>query len=299
MTMTRPAQTQADAVPAKDTLPDRMTFLLIVNDAGIARFAHENGVARLFIDLEYMGKDARQKGLDTWKSRQTSADVTRIREAVPEAHLLVRINPLHDGTRAELDDVLARGADSIMLPMFRSRDELARFLDMLADRAEAVPLVETTGALAAVPHICETLPLTRLHFGLNDLHLEMGLAMMFELVANGALSDAAAALRARGVRFGIGGIARAGEGLVPPENLLGEHVRLGSDAAILSRTLHRNAPDLAALKAEMDFPAELARLQAIYHDFRPAGAARLEENRIRTAALIGEAAALVRARRTP
>ena len=93
-------------------LPEKMTFLMIVNDPAIARFAHASGVARLFVDLEYMGKDIRQKGLDTWKSRQTAQDVTRIREAVPEGHLLVRINPLHDGTAAELDDVLARGTDS-------------------------------------------------------------------------------------------------------------------------------------------------------------------------------------------
>ena len=137
----------------KSDLPVHMTFMMIVNDPEIARFAHDSGVERLFVDLEYMGKDVRQKGLDTWKSRQTAQDVTRIREAVPEVHLQVRINPLHDGTSDELDDVLARGADSVMLPMFHSLDDLARFLDLLADRAEAVPLVETAAALATVPQI--------------------------------------------------------------------------------------------------------------------------------------------------
>lgn len=281
----------------KTNLPKEMTFLMIVNDADIARFAYENGVTRLFVDLEYMGKDLRQKGLDTWKSRQTVQDVTRIREVVPEAHLLVRINPLHEGTADELNDVLARGANSVMLPMFHSRDDLARFLDLLADRAEAVPLIETAASLAAVPQMCESLPLTRLHIGLNDLHLDMKLDFMFQPLADGTLEEAAEALRVHGIRFGIGGIARAGEGIVSPEYLLGEHVRLGSDAAILSRTLHRGAPNLQSLRAEMDFPAELTKLQAIYADFRSADAATLERNRIETVDRIQDVVTLIRNKR--
>jgi hypothetical protein len=278
----------------KNNLPKEMTFLMIVNDTDIARFAYESGVTRLFVDLEYMKKDLRQKGLDTWKSRQTTHDVTRIREAVPEAHLLVRINPLHEGTASELNDVLARGANSVMLPMFHSQDDLARFLDLLADRAQAVPLVETAASLAAVPQMCESLPLTRLHIGLNDLHLDMNLDFMFQPLADGTLEEAAEALRVHGIHFGIGGIARAGEGIVSPEYLLGEHVRLGSDAAILSRTLHRGAPDLKSLQAEMDFHAELTKLQAIYADFHNANAARLERNRIETADRIQDVVNLIR-----
>ncbi|HDZ39943.1 MAG TPA: aldolase, partial [Marinobacter sp.] len=89
----------------RPNLPKEMTFLMIVNNDDVARFAYESGVTRLFVDLEYMGKDVRQKGLDTWKSRQTMQDVTRIREAVPEGHLLVRINPLHENTASELGEV--------------------------------------------------------------------------------------------------------------------------------------------------------------------------------------------------
>lgn len=36
--------------------------------------------------------------------------------------------------------------------------------------------------------------------------------------------------------FGFGGIARIGEGDLPSDNILGEHVRLGSTSVILSRT---------------------------------------------------------------
>lgn len=278
-------------------LPEKMEFLLIVSDPGIARFAHQSGVSRLFVDLEYIGKEQRQKGIDTWKSKQTLADVAIIRAAVPEGHLLVRINPLHDGTAAELDDVIERGADSVMLPMFRGTDDLAYFLDLLDGRAEAVPLIETASALEAATDFGRHLPLTRVHIGLNDLHLDLKQDFMFQPLTEGLLDEAASIFRENGIRFGIGGVARAGEGILSPEFLLGEHVRLGSDATILSRTLHRGALDVASLKEEMDFPAELDKLQNIYSGFRKADAQTLEKNRIATSERVRDVVSLIRKKR--
>ena len=125
----------------------------------------------------------------------------------------------------------------------------------------------------------------------------MNLDFMFQPLADGTLEEAAEALCVHGIHFGIGGIARAGEGVVSPEYLLGEHVRLGSDAAILSRTLHRGASDLQSLRAEMDFPAELQKIQAIYADFHSADAATLERNRIETANRIQDVVNLIRNKR--
>lgn len=270
-----------------------MQFLMIVNDAKIAKFVAKNGVDRLFVDLEYMGKDVRQKGLDSWKSRQTLDDVTRLRDVVPDAHLLVRVNPPHEGSAVEVSAVIARGADSVMLPMFQGVDDLSRFMDQLGGRAEAVPLVETKAALAALPDIALQIPLTQLHIGLNDLHLDLGMTFMFQPIADGTLEDGCAALRAAGVAFGIGGLARAREGIVSPEYLLGEHVRLGSSAAILSRTFHRGAETLEALQAEMNFAEEVAALRAIYADFKIADATRLAENRVLTRDKINDVVRLI------
>lgn len=260
-------------------IPPTLQFLMIVEDPAIAAYVAESGVNRLFVDLEVMGKEARQPGLDTVKSAQTIETVARIRAAVPDGHVLVRVNPWHDGTPAEVADAIAAGADSLMLPMFRDRDTLARFFDTVADRAEVVPLFETVGALNALPGMVGDLPLTGLHFGLNDLHLERGDRMMFAPIAEGVLEQPAEALRAAGIRFGIGGVARAGEGQVPPELILGEHVRLGSTAAILSRSFHRRATSLSDLQAGMDFPAEIAKLGGIYDGFRAADTAALAGNR--------------------
>jgi hypothetical protein len=274
-----------------------MKFLMIVSDPEIAR--HICGVDGVlpFVDLEYLGKAERQGHLDSWKSNHTAAEVTQVREAVPDAHLVVRINPLHEGTPAELDDVVARGADSVMLPMFHTREQLSRFFDLLRDRAEALPLFETADAVRAIPAMLETLPLTSLHFGLNDLHLDLGYDFMFQPLAEGILEEPAAALREAGISFGIGGVARSREGIVSPEFLLGEHVRLGSTAAILSRTFHRGASSVAALKEEMDFAGEVEKLQAIHRGFLAMDDEGLEQNRLATNDRIRDVVHLIRSKK--
>lgn len=273
-----------------------MHFLMILDDPEIASFVCAQDGIMPMVDLEYIGKAERQGHLNTWKSKQVAADITRIREAVPQAHLVVRVNPVHPGSKAEIDDAIARGADSIMLPMFHETDELALFLDMLGGRAQALPLFETARSVQLLPQMIERLGLTRLHIGLNDLHLDLGMSFLFEPLLRGVLEEPAAAMRAAGVTFGIGGLARAREGFVSPEYLLGEHVRLGSTAAILSRTFHRNPASLQEMKAGMDFAAELAALRSIHADFLTRSAAELEANRIITHERIAQVIQTIAAR---
>lgn len=270
-------------------MTESMRFLMIVDDPAIARYCAAHGVGRLFVDLERLGKADRQKHLQSWKSHQTPADVTRIREAAPEAHLLVRLNPLHEGSSDEVEDAVQRGADSLMLPMFRTLDEVAGFVDLVAGRAEVVPLCETLASLEVIPAMIEQLPISDLHIGMNDLHLDRGDHFIFQPLADDILDEPCAALRASNKRFGIGGLARAGEGIVTPELLIGEHVRLGSDSAILSRTFHRNARSLEDLLEGTDFDQEVARLQEIFSGHRAASPAALERNHAELVARINGA----------
>jgi hypothetical protein len=113
-----------------------------------------------------------------------------------------------------------------------------------------VPLVETASALQSAREWIDTPGLWEVYVGLNDLNISMGLRFMFEPLALGSLADLSAAARTRGLRFGFGGIARLDEGLLPGRSVLGEHLRLGSQAVILSRTFHR--PD-----AEISFEASV------------------------------------------
>ena len=244
-------------------------FFFITNVPELAAFVTSRGVDRIFVDLELNGKVERQGHLSTVVSRHTFADLEAVRRAVPDVELMARLNPLYPGTKQEVDSAVAIGADILMLPMFTSAQELAEFCTIVDGRCRICPLVETVGAMNAIAEIAALPDINELHIGLNDLHLELSNSFLFEPLAAGHIDSMATVLRDAGVTFGVGGLARAGEGLLPAELILGEHVRLGSTAAILSRTFHREAASVEAISAEMDFAGEVTKLRdarAAYFD---------------------------------
>lgn len=250
-------------------------FFFITNVPDLAAFVWSNGVDRLFVDLEFNGKLDRQGHLSTVISRHSFDDLAAVRRAVPDAEVMARLNPLYEGTGEEVDKAIAIGADVLMLPMFRSAAELATFCDLVDGRCRICPLVETIGAMDDIAAIARLPGISELHIGLNDLHLELKDEFIFEPLAAGKVDQMATVLREAGVRFGFGGVARIGEGLLPAEIILGEHVRLGSTAAILSRTFHRESVSAQSLSAQMDFGAELAKLRAAYRDHQEKDAREL------------------------
>lgn len=221
-----------------------LTLMLITKRPSVARHAVACGVNRIFVDMEIMGKQARQGHLNTVISDHTLEDVAAIRTAVPQAELMVRLNPLHDGTPLEVDGAIAAGADLLMLPMFRSADELARFSEIVAGRVGIIPLVETREAAADIARVARVPGLHEVFIGLNDLHLSLGLRFMFQLLSDGTIDRLTGEIRDACVPFGFGGIARVGEGMLPARLVLGEHARLGSRSVILSRAFHKGLDEI-------------------------------------------------------
>lgn len=238
-----------------------MRFFFITNSVELASFVLSNGVDRIFVDLEINGKLQRQGHLDTVISSHTLPDVAKLRPFVPDGRLLVRINPLDEGTNEEIDQVVQAGADIVMLPMFRGPRDVEAFTRAVAGRARTCLLVETVGAMQSL-HECVTVSgVDEVHIGLNDLHLELGSRFMFELLADGLVDRMAEVLNHASMPFGFGGVARAGEGHLPADLILSEHARLGSTAAILSRTFHRQAKTVGEIQAQMDFKGEILKLR--------------------------------------
>lgn len=251
-------------------------LLQITNDPDFARRCDALAGMRLWVDLERMGKTERQAGMNTFISEHQLDDVQAIKAVLHHSRLMVRVNPLHAGTRAEVDAVLARGADMLMLPMFTSAAQLGDFCGIVAGRVPVVALLETSGALASVAQWAGTPGLSEVYVGLNDLHLSLGCSFMFEPLVLGHLDTVARVARQHGRRFGFGGIARLDEGLLPGRDVLGEHVRLGSGAVILSRTFHRS-------DAPLSFEAEI---QALRHAeralaLRPAAQQQADHERVK------------------
>jgi hypothetical protein len=235
-------------------------YMLITNNPSVATYAESCGVSRIFVDLECIGKNERQGHLDTLISRHSMADVPIIRDAIKSAELLVRLNPLYDGTNKETEEAIAGGADLLMLPMFKDHEELQTFSEIVDGRVPIIPLVETVSAVQDIEKIVRVQGIKEVYIGLNDLHLDMGLRFMFEPLANGLVDELAVVIKSSGLPFGFGGVARVGEGAIPGEMILGEHVRLGSNSVILSRTFHRKSDGIEEFQTNLDLQTELRKL---------------------------------------
>jgi len=219
-----------------------LNLMYITNCPEVARIAEEAGVDWIFVDMEFIGKDNRQKGLDTVQNHHTVADVAKIKNAVRKAKVIARINPIHEAANGyfssedEIDATVEAGADIVMLPFFKTVEEVRKFLGCVNGRAKTCLLVETPEAALLIDEILELPGIDMIHIGLNDLHLALGMKFMFELLADGTVDRLAARIKAKGIPFGFGGIATLTGGAMPGSMVLKEHYRLGSSMVIVSRS---------------------------------------------------------------
>ena len=236
-------------------------FMLITNDPALAVHAESCGVDRIFVDLERIGKEERQGHLDTLISSHSMSDVKKIRNQLTRADLLVRLNPLYDGTEREVEDAISAGADLLMLPMFNNESDVVKFCNLVKGRVGVIPLVETCSSADVIGDIARVPGVVEVYIGLNDLHMDMKLNFMFELLANGFVDGLTNSDKQAGIPFGFGGIARVGEGVIPGEMVLGEHIRLGSSSVILSRTFHRKSEGIEEFSSNLNLAYELDKLR--------------------------------------
>jgi 2-keto-3-deoxy-L-rhamnonate aldolase RhmA len=219
-----------------------LNLMYITNKPWVAKIAEEAGVDWIFVDMEWIGKDSRQGGLDTVQNHHTIADIRNIKQSVSKADVLVRVNPMHDAlanypsSKDEINAAIEAGADIIMLPFFKTVNEVKAFIEYVNDRAKTCLLVETPEAAVLLDEIVEIEGIDMIHLGLNDLHLALKMKFMFELLSNGMVDQMAAKIKAKGIPFGFGGIATLTGGAIPGSMILKEHVRLGSSMVIVSRS---------------------------------------------------------------
>lgn len=212
-----------------------LTVFYITNNPQIALIAEEAGVDRIWIDLETLGKEERQSGMNSVKSHHTIHDIEMIAPRLKKAEMLVRINPWNENSQEEIDKVIKAGAKIVMLPMWKSAEEVREFIVAVAARARTTLLLETKEAEECLDEVLKLKGIDEIHIGLNDLCLSYGLTFMFESLANGTVERIAEKIKAKGIPFGFGGISHLGDGTVPAEMIITEHYRLGSTRAILSR----------------------------------------------------------------
>ena len=216
--------------------------MYITNRPDVAKIAEENGVDRIFVDMEYIGKAERQGKMDTVQNHHTIEDVRKVRAVLNKAELLVRLNPIHDATEEycssedEINAVIDAGADIVMLPYFKTIEEIHRFITAVNGRAKTMLLLETKEAVAITDVILTMKGIDEIHIGLNDLCISYGKTFMFELLTDGTVERLCRKMELANKFYGFGGIASLGRGMVHAEMIIKEHYRLGSHMAILSRS---------------------------------------------------------------
>lgn len=213
-----------------------LTLMYITNNPDVALIAEKYGVERIWIDLETLGKEERQKGMNTVKAWHTVEDIRKIKPLLTTSEMLVRINPWNANSVEEINEVISAGADIIMLPMWKSATEVKKFINAVGGRCKTTLLLETKEAVECLDEVLENGGMDEIHIGLNDLHLSYGLTFMFELLTNGIVEKLTKKIAIKGIPYGFGGIARLGGGDLPAEKIIKEHYRMGSTRAILSRS---------------------------------------------------------------
>ena len=237
-----------------------MKLMYITNRPDVALIAEAAGVDRIFVDMEYIGKAERQGGMDSVKNHHTVEDVKTLRSVLTKAELLVRVNPIHEASDTygssedEIEAVLAAGADIVMLPLFKTVEEVQRFVRIVAGRAKTLLLMETPEAAALADEIIAVPGVDGIHLGINDMSLGYGKSFMFELLADGTVERLCLKFRLAGMPYGFGGVAAIGSGQLPAEAILKEHYRLGSSMVILSRSFCKvdNNTDIASVREKFE-----------------------------------------------
>lgn len=262
-----------------------LKLMYITNKPEVALIAESAGVDWIFLDMEFIGKDARQGGLDTVQNHHTFDDVRNIKAAVSKAEVMVRVNPIHESTsgypasKEEIDETIEAGADIVMLPYFKTIEEVKKFVSLVDGRAKTLLLLETVEAAELLDDILEIPGIDMIHIGLNDMHLELGMKFMFELLADGTVEKLGNKIKSKGIPFGFGGIATLDGGALPGSMVLKEHVRLGSSMVIVSRSFCNTdiVTDLDEVKRIFD--SGIVGLRKLENEASQADASYFEENR--------------------
>lgn len=253
-------------------------LMYLTDDPKTAVDAENAGVDRIFLDLEIIGKEERQRYRNTFITSSTLDDVSKLRAVIKKAEFLVRCNPIHQGSREEIDRIIKDGADIVMLPYFKSAEEAKQFIDFVGGRVRTMLLFETSEAVKNADEILSLDGIDEVYIGLNDLHLSYNMSFMFELLADGTVDMLCNKFKKKGIPYGFGGLAKIGEGLLKSDDIIGEHKRLGSTVAILSRTF-RN--ELSENGESVDLSHEIDLIRNREAEVENWSSHKLSENHLR------------------
>lgn len=256
----------------------QLDLVLFAASREAASAAIAAGIDGLIVDLEHTGKKRRQEGADTEINGHRPADLDHGRELGARLRYCRLEGPGYwsDG---EVEEVLARGATHLLLPMVENPAQVERLLGRVDGRAAVGILVETVAAVGCARELA-ALPLYGAFVGLNDLAIERRSKSLFAALADGTVERVREAFAGRELGFaGVTAIDR-GEPL-PARLLIAEMARLGATFSFLRRSFRR---DLVG----RDMALEVGRLRAAWTALQQRSADEVERDRRELAARLSE-----------
>lgn len=237
-------------------LPEHLdpTFFLFTTDPELAREAQQAGVDSVIVDWERMGKAERQDGFETEINSDTPEDAAALAETL-DIPVTVRVNQLHPGTPAEVEQALACGAEILMLPMARTPEEVQRFVDLVGKRAKTLVQIETQ-SLAGQCEKISGVGWDYAHIGLNDLMVTGDYDWLWKPLADGTIERICRRLSGRQVGFASATVVGGGAP-ISFIKLMQEMARLQATVTILRRTFKSEI-------AGRDMQAELRAYRAVW-----------------------------------
>jgi 2-keto-3-deoxy-L-rhamnonate aldolase RhmA len=245
-----------------------MILSLITNNLNLIAMSKQNGIDRIMIDLEFLGKKERQSGFDLFQSEHNISDIKTIKKEYPHIELFVRINQINENTKKEIDEILTYGVDYIMLPFFKTIEEVKYFLEIINNRCKTSLLLETKESLEILDEILKIDSIDEYHIGLNDLSLSFGNKNIFETLKNKTIEQAICKLKFTQKNYGFGGVGSVNKKdlLINPVLFLYEQLRTGCNIAWLGRSFRNDINDSKTLKKEV---GDLKNKISEYQNFSP------------------------------
>jgi len=226
---------------------------LITNCPIMAGYA-DGILERIMIDLEYIGKKERQTGKDLFHSEHKITDVSNIKSVLKETPLMVRVNCIHSDTPSEIDEVINKGADVVMLPFFKTLEEVDLFINCVNNRAKVSLLIETKEAVDLLDQLVHINSIDEYHIGLNDLSISLGNETIFDAILDGTIEQCISILKSSNKPYGFGGVGSLSNRslTIDPLLCLSEQIRLGCSIGWLGRSFRNLITDKHTLDREIN-----------------------------------------------
>lgn len=258
-----------------------MNLSLITNDPLLSTEADEL-VDRIMIDLEYIGKKDRQTGKDLFHSTHELKDIPTVKSVLKNSSLVVRVNSIHDQSLEEINNVIAGGADVIMLPFFKSLNEVVYFIECVDKRAKVSLLIETKESVSLLEKLINIPDVCEFHIGLNDLSISLGNNTIFETILDGTIKHCIDIMKQSNKPYGFGGVGSISNRslVVDPLLLLSEQIRLGCSIGWLGRSFR----DLIKNKENLEY--EVILLKEAINNLKALSSIELENNHVKLCEMI-------------